>query len=320
MHSLLSLPLLCLTLALMATLLNAAPAPAIAIDTTSFSTYFRYAAIAYSSDIKAYGAWSCPLCLDASIRDTKNVTFTPSPDDGQEQGYIAVSPSLKTIIFAVRGSRTVEEWLNNLQIWKRDLPISNRPAGVEVHSGFWDVWTQLRPIMEPTLVRHIKANPGYTVTFVGHSLGGAVTQLAAVDFAARGIVSAPNTQLISFGQPRVGSIEFSQYFSKLGFKQVVRVINKSDIVPVEFLHLDFLFPDLAITHHPLPLPPPQHLPPAFLDYRHQYHEYWINKSGVLVTNCNDDTRGREATNCANTQITKLSVPDHLNYFGITLPK
>ncbi|KAI8832445.1 Alpha/Beta hydrolase protein [Chytriomyces cf. hyalinus JEL632] len=294
MHSLLSLPLLCLTLVFMATPLTAAPAPAIAIDTTSFSTYFRYAAIAYSSDIKAFGAWTCPLCLDASIRDTKNVTFTPSPDDGQEQGYVAVSPSLKTIIFAVRGSRTVEEWLNNLQIWKRALPVTNRPTGVEVHSGFWDVWTQLRPIMEPTLVRYIKANPGYTVTFVGHSLGGAVTQLAAVDFAARGIVSAQNTQLISFGQPRVGSIEFSQYFSKLGFKQVVRVINKSDIVP--------------------------HLPPAFLDYRHQYHEYWINKSGVLVTSCNDDTNGKEATNCANTQITKLSVPDHLNYFGITLPK
>ncbi|KAJ3244742.1 hypothetical protein HDU78_010536 [Chytriomyces hyalinus] len=296
MHGLLSLPLLCLSLAFMARPMTAAPAPAIAIDTTSFSTYFRYAAIAYSSDISAYGTWSCPLCLDASIRDTTNVTFTPSPDDAQEQGYIAVSPSLKTIIFAVRGSRTVEEWLNNLQIWKRALPVTNRPTGVEVHSGFWDVWAQLRPIMEPTLVRYLNANPGYTVTFVGHSLGGAVTQLAAVDFAARGIVPASNAQLITFGQPRVGSIEFSQYFGKLGFKQVVRVINKSDIVPVEQAFF------------------------SFLDYRHQYHEYWINKSGVLITNCNDDSNGKEATNCANTQITKLSVPDHLSYFGISLPK
>ncbi|KAJ3238134.1 hypothetical protein HDU78_003665 [Chytriomyces hyalinus] len=262
-------------------------------NTTLFPTYYRFAAISYTKDAKLVTAWNCPLCKDPSVADTRNATFTPSRDDGKEQGYIAVSPSLKTIVFAVDGSNTVEEWLNNLKIWKQDLSVRGCASGIEVHVGFWDVWTQLRPTMEPVLVKYLKAFPDYSVSFIGHSLGGAVTLLAAVDFVNRGVVPASRSTLVSFGQPRVGNVEFAQCISKLGFKQVARVVNKSDIVI--------------------------HLPPWFLDYRHHYHEYWINKAGVLITNCNDNPNGKEADNCARTQDTKLSIPDHKSYFGIKNP-
>ncbi|KAJ3241110.1 hypothetical protein HDU81_001896 [Chytriomyces hyalinus] len=278
-------------------------------NTTLFPTYYRFAAISYTKDAKLVNAWNCPLCKDSSVADTRNATFTPSRDDSKEQGYIAVSPSLKTIVFAVDGSSTVEEWLNNLKIWKRDLSVRGCASGVEVHVGFWDVWTQLRPTMEPVLVKYLKAFPEYSVSFIGHSLGGAVTLLAAVDFVNRGVVPASRSTLVSFE-----NVEFAQCTSKLGFKQVARVVNKSDIVIVEYSPFNLRTEQLTtrfdyFTASPTLVP---RLPTPL-------HEYWINKAGVLITNCNDNTNGKEADNCARTQDTKLSIPDHKSYFGIKNP-
>ncbi|KAJ3406994.1 hypothetical protein HDU80_009943 [Chytriomyces hyalinus] len=295
---------LAFTALVLAALVAAIPATALSQQQTPFNTsllptYYTLAAIAYHKD-NVFTAWDCPLCKSPSVSDVINAVYLPTQTpERPEQGYIAVSPSLKTIIFSIDGTDDWDEWINNLKVWKRSWSnLHGCSSNVEVHSGFWNTWMELRGRMEPTLVSYLQAFPSYSVTFVGHSLGGAATLVAAVDLVNRRALSANRAILVSFGQPRVGNIEFAQCVGAMGFKQTARVVNKKDVGPVEYCD--------------------PHLPPIFLGYAHHSHEYWIDLYDVLVTNCNDDS-GDEADNCSRTLDADLSVPDHVNYYNIALP-
>src|SRR5207247_2039418 len=50
-----------------------------------------------------------------------------------------------------------------------------------VHAGFWASWRSARKLVLPTLANLTRLHPGYPVHLVGHSLGGAVAALAALE-------------------------------------------------------------------------------------------------------------------------------------------
>jgi predicted lipase len=67
--------------------------------------------------------------------------------------------------------------------------------------------------------------PTYLLTCTGHSLGGALATLTVASFAAYdGML-----RVITFGQPRVGDIEFSSDLSVM--LDVYRVVNYLDMIP-----------------------------------------------------------------------------------------
>lgn len=66
------------------------------------------------------------------------------------------------------------------------------------------------------------------VAFTGHSLGGALATLAAIDFTS--LQSVYPVEIVTFGKPRVGNFEFA-YFVNSKIKENFRVINKSDPIP-----------------------------------------------------------------------------------------
>lgn len=87
--------------------------------------------------------------------------------------------------------------------------------------------------------------PEYEVIFTGHSLGGAVANLAAFDFSnARHYRSF---RLYTFGQPRVGNQKYADAVST-AISNHFRVVHKKDIVP--------------------------HKPAYFVSYRHSGSEVW----------------------------------------------
>ena len=71
-------------------------------------------------------------------------------------------------------------------------------------------WKHTRPHIIPHLEKLVHDFPGYQVTLVGHSLGGAVAALASLDFRARGW----NPQVTTFGEPRIGNQGLMQYIDK----------------------------------------------------------------------------------------------------------
>lgn len=70
-----------------------------------------------------------------------------------------------------------------------------------VHAGFMTSWQNTRCTIVPHVEKALGEYPDYELVLVGHSLGGAVAALAALEFQARGWTPHVTT----FGEPRVGN-------------------------------------------------------------------------------------------------------------------
>lgn len=79
-----------------------------------------------------------------------------------------------------------------------------------VHSGFMTSWRNTRCTVVPHVEKALKEYPGYELVLVGHSLGGAVAVLAALEFQARGWTPHVTT----FGEPRVGNLALNKFIDE----------------------------------------------------------------------------------------------------------
>lgn len=61
----------------------------------------------------------------------------------------------------------------------------------------------------------VKQYPTYSVIYTGHSLGGAIAQLAAVHHKDRSLNKQLRVQVYTCGQPRVGNEAFAALVDKL---------------------------------------------------------------------------------------------------------
>jgi predicted lipase len=96
-------------------------------------------------------------------------------------GLTAVHSPSKSIIVSFRGTRNLNNWLNNLLFAKPDVPFPTAPEGAKVHFGFLKDYLQVRESLVYSFSKLRKALPEYTVHYIGHSLGGALAVLAALD-------------------------------------------------------------------------------------------------------------------------------------------
>ncbi|PVH85647.1 alpha/beta-hydrolase [Cadophora sp. DSE1049] len=76
-----------------------------------------------------------------------------------------------------------------------------------VHTGFWTSWQNTRPFILPYIKLLHDKYPDYRLDLVGHSLGGAVAALAALEFNSMGLEPTVTT----FGEPKVGNSGLRNY-------------------------------------------------------------------------------------------------------------
>ena len=91
----------------------------------------------------------------------------------------------------------------------------------------------------PVLKQLIGEYPEYKVVLAGHSLGGAVSALAALELKARGI----NVTITTFGEPRLGNKEMAMYMDKIfpwnvseseaAFRRVTHIEDPVPLLPFE---------------------------------------------------------------------------------------
>uniref|UniRef100_A0A7E4ZV18 Lipase_3 domain-containing protein n=1 Tax=Panagrellus redivivus TaxID=6233 RepID=A0A7E4ZV18_PANRE len=70
----------------------------------------------------------------------------------------------------------------------------------------------------------------YNVTFTGHSLGAAITSLAALKTVYFGLKPSSSVRMINFGQPRVGNHDLAHAMNRL-VPESYRLIHTDDFVP-----------------------------------------------------------------------------------------
>lgn len=142
---------------------------------------------------------------------------------------------------------------------------SNTPKPAEctnctVHAGFLTSWRNTRCTIIPHVQTALQEHPDYQLVLVGHSLGGAVAALAALEFQGRGWTP----QVTTFGEPRIGNMALNTYIDKQ-----FGVSNNS--VPGE----DALYRRVTHVDDPVPL-----LPLEEWGYHMHAGEVFISKSSL----------------------------------------
>lgn len=105
------------------------------------------------------------------------------------------------------------------------------------YSAYRDV---LRSSMQEQLKKARALYPNYQVSFTGHSLGAALTAIAATDAVYSGIVEKGKVLVYTFGSPRVGNPDFNAAFTG-AMKEVYRLVHHKDLVP----HVPPCIPNLS---------------------------------------------------------------------------
>jgi hypothetical protein len=146
--------------------------------------------------------------------------FAEMPDGFQSLERIVVNCPKKAVVCAdailtlspqnelhvtFRGTHTKQDWVTDLTL--NFVKFTNY-AGTElgwVHNGFFNRgWGLIRETLIPKLVFYAKTYPVKSIIISGHSMGGAVASLMAIDLKNTNFVDLNTipTGVITFGEPR----------------------------------------------------------------------------------------------------------------------
>ena len=157
-------------------------------------------------------------------------------------GWVCLDP--QTVIVGIRGTQLVHEWFDNFDFIP--APYGPVPGRGTVHQGFQLVYYSIRASLVG-LVRKFAAGRK-NLLLVGHSLGGALSALAAVDLMNDAAVDLSPT-VYTWAEPRVGHDDFVSFYNS-HINVCYRIINVWDVVP--------------------------HLPPDIAEYEHEGSELAID--------------------------------------------
>ncbi|AJY75408.1 lipase family protein [Paenibacillus beijingensis] len=136
-------------------------------------------------------------------------------------GFVAESQDQIIVVF--RGTRTFKDNESDQDLYQVPYPFV-RNAG-KTHRGFTCIYQSTRN----ELIRELNKLSTTKKLFVaGHSLGGALAVLTALDIAVN--TAFKNPFVYTYGSPRVADPDFASRFNQT-VKNSVRIFNIHDIIP-----------------------------------------------------------------------------------------
>lgn len=170
-------------------------------------------------------ASACNLAEPAEIRAAFAARGFPDVRVVQaERLTVAIAEREDHVVFVFKGTTAPADYLSNASYAMK--PSDETGLSGRVHSGFYGTLASGFAALEPELLAARDA--GKKVFFAGHSLGGAVAQLAALKAATLGVEVA---QLYAFSSPRVGDEAFAAAVEQLLGARLHRINNGLDITP-----------------------------------------------------------------------------------------
>jgi len=229
--------------------------------------------------------WSCDACKQQpQMTDITVVHSSIATYDAN--GYVGYDTIQKAIVVAFAGTDplSITNWIDDIDAIK--VPYAPCEAdGCEVHEGFYDTYLSVQSQIQ-TAVQKLWDMYGESTNFqvTGHSLGGALATMCAIDFYVNYDVEPQF--VYTFGEPRVGNSQFASYYESKIYNQ------------------------MRVTHHKDPVP---HVPSEDMGFYHEPREYFYqsNPNGTY-TICEDIG---EDPNCCDQYTVDLDVEDHLDYMG-----
>jgi predicted lipase len=270
--------------------------------------------------------WTCEFCDQQTLVD---VTVFES-EKRFVKGFVGYDETRRRAVLSFRGTepKSFENWLENLDATHAGFPVADFEGKGRVHAGFLDAYVQIRLNLTYAIARLSEKYAGgssssssssssnsnsksnskssskssatynknvpFPIEITGHSLGGALATIAAMDLESGNHVPDRNhimprkvdvKSVYTFGSPRVGDGVFAEiYAERLGFK-TYRLTHGRDVVPS--------------------------VPSTLLGFRHVPTEVYEDRNGnITIGDGSGEWKGGE-----DHVWRRYSVSDHLYYLG-----
>lgn len=254
-------------------------------DQLDFFSQYSAAAYCLANNNSPNTKITCPQgnCARIEAANTRTITEFQNSLRSDVTGFVATDTTNQLIVLSFRGSRSVRNWITNVQFPDVTTTIC---SNCNASTGFWNSWLEAQSKVLNAVNSARAQYPNYKVVSTGHSLGGALATIAAGVLRSRGI----RTDLYTYGAPKVGLSGLAQYLTSTSLGETFRVTHKDDPVP--------------------------RLPPALLGYRHPSPEYYITSGNTAPPTTADINRLTGLLNLAgNEGNLGFSVDSHVYYFG-----
>ena len=207
-------------------------------------------------------------------------------------GLICQADTTGDVAIAIRGTEGIWEWIHDINFFL--VPCPFLAAGGHTEDGFTDMYESLRTDVaggSTSLVKEI-GNLGFgqpigSVTVCGHSLGGALATLLALDLTANGTAPFNKPAAYTYASPRTGDSSFAATYNQAVMNSY-RIANRLDIVPQ--LPPAPLYEHVAAPYELNPIqflpPPPKVLVNESLQCEHSLNTYLyllsLQSSGAVI--------------------------------------
>jgi pimeloyl-ACP methyl ester carboxylesterase len=176
--------------------------------------------------------------LNATIFDPANVrecaaasaeaySSRPSVSCQQTDTQALVLEAADYIVVAFRGTSNLRDFVTDARFFRSLLLEEANGDRCEVHTGFLAAYESIIADLTAHLRQIVVADRKVFVT--GHSLGGALAILAALELKRQGFNIA---QVYTFGQPRVGNKAFAAMYNYALKDSTFALVNEGDPVPL----------------------------------------------------------------------------------------
>ncbi|KAL8639195.1 MAG: hypothetical protein Q9228_003742 [Teloschistes exilis] len=232
-------------------------------DYANLNLFEQFAAAAYcpsNNNVQAGGVkiscstGNCPLVSNDDVVAVYEFQNSLKTD---VTGYVAVDNTRSLTVLAFRGSKSVRNFITDV-----DFPATQTDIcpSCTAHQGFWGSWVEARKGVLAALKTTAASHPNNRVVVTGHSLGGAIADLAAAEIRKSGITA----DLYTYGAPRIAGKTLSDFITNQNAGGNYRVTHNHDPVP--------------------------RLPPAVLGFVHISPEYYISSPNKVVPTTDDITK------------------------------
>ena len=159
-----------------------------------------------------------------------------NPERGNRKvsiGLVCQADGTGDVVIAIRGTEGILEWINDIEFLQVTCPFLAGAGRTE--DGFTAMYSSLRtgdaddsPTVVSALATLAYPQPVSSVTICGHSLGGALVTLLALDVAANTTFKDPT--VYTYASPRTGDSSFASTYDQV-VKTSFRIANRLDLVP-----------------------------------------------------------------------------------------
>ncbi len=159
-----------------------------------------------------------------------------NPERGKARvsiGLILQAAAAGDVVIAIRGTEGIQEWVHDAEFLLVTCPFLVGAGHTE--DGFTAVYMSMTTTLDPKCPRVTQAlaglnfpRPVTSLTICGHSLGGALATLLALDVAAN--TAFKNPAIYTYASPRTGGPQFAATYNQV-VPNTNRIAGRLDLVP-----------------------------------------------------------------------------------------